>query len=162
MANRYLETVSVENQKGFTLVGLTVVCSMLFLVVIGLYRLFDAGVLAYAFSDNQAEIQQNARAAIFRMSSDIKNARRITNGSASSSLALETPGGETRFYLNNGKLMRRINTGGVISEEEVAEMVNYLWFYDIKDNFVKIIIETGKGSNVYKVETAVYIPDKDG
>lgn len=167
--------------SGFTLIELTVACAIIFLVTAAVYGLLYSGVASYNFSGDQAEIQQNARAAIYRMAVDIKNAQKIItsrfstttttptstflSSAESSELYLKTEDSgypqvrEIWYLLNGNRLMRqlRTETGSLIKEEIVAEYVKDLKFTDIQDDFVTITVSTGKGTAGYTVSTAVSV-----
>lgn len=149
--------------SGFTLIELTVACAIIFLVTAAVYGLLYSGVASYNFSGDQAEIQQNARAAIYRMAVDIKNAQKIltTSGkSTPSRLCLKIDDSrEVWFLLDDNRLMRqwRTETGSLIKEEIVADCVKDLQFANIQNDFVTITVSTGKGTAGYTVTTAVSV-----
>ncbi|WP_273843403.1 PilW family protein [Rubrobacter calidifluminis] len=63
-----------EDEEGFTLTEMLVAMTMMMIVTFALYGLFDMSLKVYSFGGDKVEAVENARAAMERMSREIRSA----------------------------------------------------------------------------------------
>jgi len=111
----------IEKQKAFTLLEF-VIYSTLVTIIVGLLVLISANVLgARARIIAQEEVSHNARFALGRITSEIRNSRAIVTASGSSLRLIDADGDTVGFDLAGGVL--RINKGNGLPVALTSESV---------------------------------------
>lgn len=85
----------MNNQRGFTLTELLVVLAVLALVLTGLVNLQQQGQAAYLIGAGRVEVQQNARYALERLSTELRFAKEITDAPSCGTGPVPSAGGAT-------------------------------------------------------------------
>ena len=73
-----LNTLNINNQKGFSLIEMMVVVVILGLIVLGLVTFFTGGTKSWVAGQYQLKAQREARQAIDRMVREIREASEVT------------------------------------------------------------------------------------
>lgn len=102
---------NTENIKGFTLIELILSLTLLSLVLITAFSLYTVGQRAYERENDRLFAQQNARQAFLWLSTSVKQAKSVEIIS-DDEIKTITGGKEVvTYYLENGVLYRKKNTG---------------------------------------------------
>jgi len=152
----------MNNNKGFTLVEVMVVLTILVLVIAALSTLFESSMHSWSRVNNQTELQQNLRLSLNFITEDIKNSKGILEDSNENKIILkmsedntleyglkiDNQGAEHTYHLSGQALYIKENGGNM---EPVTSFINNLTFeYDTVNpqdaTYVTISIE-GKLSN---------------
>jgi Tfp pilus assembly protein PilW len=93
-------------EDGFTLAELLVAFALLALALAAIVGVQSAAQRAYLTGDRKAEVQQNARFALERLASEIRQATAVTAASASSITFTGPDGLAVTYTLNEGSVTR--------------------------------------------------------
>jgi len=85
-------------EKGFTLIEVIIVITILALVISALAGLLESGLFSWDRVNHQAELQQNLRLALDNIIKDIKRSKKIAAGSTNSQIILVISDTETITY----------------------------------------------------------------
>jgi prepilin-type N-terminal cleavage/methylation domain-containing protein len=144
----------VFNKKGVTLIELLVVLVISGIIIAGIYRMFIGQSRAYTVQEQVVEVQQNIRGAMELILRDVRMAGYTSNINPVTLSTSVFPGDNTltvrpdairveyqrsgslnivAYYIdnsdiNNIKIMRNTNIGGIITTETFLENVNALTF----------------------------------
>jgi prepilin-type N-terminal cleavage/methylation domain-containing protein len=99
-----------KNNKGFSLIELMVVVTILSFMVIGLVTFFSGGARSWISGQNQLKAQREARMAMDRMVKEIREGQKVVSGSYEDVVEISFPAalGEENvtFELINGQVLR--------------------------------------------------------
>ena len=99
-----------KNNKGFSLIELMVVVTILSFMVIGLVTFFSGGARSWISGQNQLKAQREARMVMDRMVKEIREGQKVVSGSYEDGVIIEFPvalgGGNVTFELINGQVLR--------------------------------------------------------
>jgi prepilin-type N-terminal cleavage/methylation domain-containing protein len=145
----------VFNKKGVTLIELLVVLVISGIIIAGIYRMFIGQTRAYTVQEQVVEVQQNIRGAMELILRDVRMAGYMSNINPATLSTSVFPGDNTltvrpdairveyqrggsirnivSYYIdnsdiNNIKIMRNTDIGGIITTETFLENVNALTF----------------------------------
>jgi prepilin-type N-terminal cleavage/methylation domain-containing protein len=126
----------IKNIKGFTLIELMVVVSILSFVIIGLVTFFGGGIRSWISGQNQLEAQREARMAVDRMVKEIREANKVYNG-YENGIEVSYP---SDFGKSNVSYDLNVATG-VITRNNTNEVIDHIpdggfiiEYYDNKSN----------------------------
>lgn len=103
-----------KNHRGFSLIELMVVVTILSFIVLGLVAFFTGGARSWISGQNQLKAQREARMAMDRMVKEIREGKKIEEGSenfVTISFPVALGKENVTFELSNGKVLRNtVNT----------------------------------------------------
>jgi len=102
MGQNIMKIICKKNQRGFSLIEMMVVVTILRLIVLGLVTFFTGGARSWISGQSQLEAQRNARQAMDRMVREIREASEVTTNN-DTEIIFDTPWvpGITYKLLNN-------------------------------------------------------------
>lgn len=145
-------------EKGFTLIEVVVVSVFLALIIATVALYYTTSVRLWKRSNDQTEVQQQARIALSRLVADLQQATSVSfePGGDWLELKITQPGGEmsiVRYYRRGNSLIR--DTGGY---NPVAMYITQLEF-NTSDNerLIKINLAAAKDGVESRLETTVFL-----
>lgn len=145
-----------KNCSGMTLIELIVSIGIMLMILAVIFGFFSAGIKSWLISENQMDVQQNARIAFDWISRDLKVAEDYEILSEDQ-LSITPYKGETLVYKKRGQQLILEKDGG---QTPVADYIDYLKFESMSDGTVKIDIKVEKSSYEVNLSTKVKPPVK--
>ncbi len=140
---------NTKNIKGFTLIELILSLGLLSFVFITAFTLYSAGQKAYERENDRLFAQQNARQAFLWLSTSVKQAKSVEIISENK-IKIITSGREVvTYYLENGVLYRKKNTG----INPIAELSRLKFTQPEGKHYVEIFLSTKTDSSSIVMET---------
>jgi prepilin-type N-terminal cleavage/methylation domain-containing protein len=122
----------IKNHRGFSLIELMVVVTILSLMVIGLVTFFSGGARSWISGQYQLKAQREARMAMDRMVKEIREGKNVVTGSYENGVIIEFPaalgGGNVTFELINGEVLR--NNANILIDNVPGGGLTFLYFDD--------------------------------
>lgn len=140
-----------RNYSGMTLIELIVSIGIMVMILAVIFGFYSAGIKSWSISENQMDVQQNARIAFDWICRDLKVAKEYEILSQES-LSIKPYKGDEVIYQKLGKQLIMEKNG---NQTPVAEYIDYLRFEQMPDGTVKIDLKVEKDSYEVKLSTKV-------
>lgn len=140
---------NTETSRGFTLVELILSLGLLSLILTVVFNFFSIGKKTYERESERIFAQQNTRQAVLWLSTAIKQAKSVK---IINERKIETIGSrreKTIFYLQNGILYRKRNTG----TNPIAELDTLKFIQPQGKQYVEIILSKKADGKKYEIRT---------
>ncbi|HHV18641.1 MAG TPA: prepilin-type N-terminal cleavage/methylation domain-containing protein [Thermoanaerobacterales bacterium] len=145
---------NTNNIKGFTLIELILSLALLSLVLTTVFSLYTAGQKAYERENDRLFVQQNARQAFLWLSTSVKQAKSVEIISEKEIKTITGNKEVVIYYLENGMLYRKKNTG----INPIAELSQLKFIQPKGKNYIEIFLstETESGNIVIRTKAAPF------
>lgn len=142
---------ALKKCSGMTLIELIVSIGIMLMILAVIFGFFSAGIESWLISENQMDVQQNARIAFDWISRDLKIAEDYEILSEDQ-LSITPYKGDTLVYKKLGEQLVLEKDG---EQSPVADYIDYLKFESMSDGTIKIDIKAEKNSYEVNLSTKV-------
>ena len=132
--------MNITGNKGFTLVEMLVVALLSTVVLAGIYSTLILGNRAWAYYNDTVLVKKEARRALFRMASELREAENVRVIQSPDGNALhfyrEENGPVSYYWSRQGKDADRVIRRDRVNSRIIAQYITELSYYDLKNAIV--------------------------
>ncbi|MGI5859533.1 MAG: PilW family protein, partial [Tepidanaerobacteraceae bacterium] len=143
-----------KKNSGMTLIELMVSIGIMVMILAAIFGFYSAGIKSWLISENQMDVQQNARTAFDWICRDLKVAREYEILSQQS-LSITPYKGDKTIYQKVGKQLIMEKNG---NQAPVADYIDDLRFEQMPGGIVKIDLIVENNSYEVKLSTKIEPP----